>query len=268
MTNRQEEFRKKVWDFYKENKRDFPWRNTTYPYEIFVSEIMLQQTQTSRVIEKYNNFLQKFPSLKDLATATQADVLKEWQGLGYNRRGLYLKKTAEIIVNQYNTIFPQTREELVLLPGIGTNTAGSILAFAFNIPVVFIETNIRRAFIHEFFEEQVDVDDKEILQLVEQTLDHENPREWYYALMDYGNYLAKNTVNPNRKSKHYAQQSKFEGSLRQTRGRILKLLLDKNYDIKLLDDEFEDNEHVANALEQLMKEGFIEKVGTIIRLKS
>lgn len=268
MTNQKEEFKKQVWDFYKENKRDFPWRNTTYPYEILVSEIMLQQTQTSRVIEKYTSFTAKFPSLKDLAAASQADVLKEWQGLGYNRRGLYLKKTAEIIVNQYNTIFPRTQEELVLLPGIGINTAGSILAFAFNTPVVFIETNIRRVFIHEFFENQTNVDDKQILKLVEETLDYQNPREWYYALMDYGNYLAKNTVNPNRKSKHYVIQSKFDGSLRQTRGRILKLLLEKNYDIKLLTAEFKNSEHVSNALEQLIREGFIEKVKNVVRLKS
>ena len=145
------EFRKKIRSFYKENKREFAWRNTSDPYEILVSEMMLQQTQTGRVIEKYASFLNAFPTVSHLSKASTSEVLKAWQGLGYNRRALYLKRTAEIICEKHDGTFPKLKEELVELSGIGENTAGAVIAFAYNEPVIFIETNIRRVFIHEFF---------------------------------------------------------------------------------------------------------------------
>lgn len=261
------QFKNKIFEFYKKNKRDFAWRNTTDPYKILVSEIMLQQTQTSRVIEKYSNFLNAFPTIKDLAIAQQSEVLQLWQGLGYNRRALYLKRTAEIITSDYNQIFPTDLITLMSLPGIGKNTAGAISAFAFNKPVIFIETNIRRVFIHEFFKLQTAVDDKQILPLIQQTLDLTNPRDWYYALMDYGAYLATTTINPNRKSKHYTKQSKFEGSQRQVRGKILKLLLVSELKPDLLEGNFEDKVKYTKALEQLISEGFVEIETNLIRLK-
>lgn len=252
-------FQKKIWDFYKINKRNFPWRDTTDFYKILVSEVMLQQTQTHRVAPKYQAFLEKFPTIQKLAKASNEDVLRIWSGLGYNRRALYLKRVAEIIIESKKTITP---EFLITLPGIGPNTAGSIYVFTANKPHVFIETNIRRVFIQEFFKDQDNISDKSILGLIEQTLDVKQPRDWYYALMDYGAHLAKIQTNPNRKSKHYTKQSKFEGSLRQTRGKILKLLLVQNkLQLIEIENQFENKENFHKALHQLEKEGFI-KVNT------
>ncbi len=218
-------FKKIVWRYYQENRRFFPWRETRDPYKILVSEIMLQQTQAPRVVEKYERFIKQFPSFKALATARLATVLKEWQGLGYNRRGMALKKAAEIIISDHKGKMPRDYETLLTLPGIGPATAGDILAFAYNIPTVVIETNIRTVFIHCFFEDRRDIHDKEILPLIKKTLDRDNPREWYFALMDYGAMLKKTLPNPGRRSRHYTRQSAFKGSNREQRSKILKYLL-------------------------------------------
>lgn len=250
------QFQKKIWDFYVLNKRDFPWRETRNPYKILVSEVMLQQTQTSRVLPKYEFFLEKFPTITSLAKAKNEDVLRLWSGLGYNRRALYLKRTAEIISSTKDVWV--TPEFLQTLPGIGPNTAGAIYVFSTNKPHVFIETNIRRVFIYEFFKDKSEILDKDILKLINSTLDIKKPRDWYYALMDYGAYLAKTETNPNRKSKHYTKQSKFEGSLRQIRGKILKLLLEKGkMPEKELEMYFKDKEKLTKALQHLEKDRII-----------
>ena len=252
------EFQKTIWDFYKNNKRDLPWRNTKDPYKILVSEVMLQQTQSHRVIPKYNSFLKKFPTVQTLATASVQNVLKEWQGLGYNRRALYLKKCAEQIIENFNGKFPQDFKTLCTLPGIGKATAGDIMAFAWNLPAMVIETNIRSVFIHFFFQDKEKVSDAEIMPLIEATLDQQNPREWYWALFDYGADLKKNMANPSRKSKHYARQSTFVGSLRQKRGAVLKLLLQKPSAAKEIQKVLEyESSTVSTILSALEKEGFI-----------
>lgn len=212
-------FQSKIWKFYKENKRDFLWRQTTDPYAILVSEMMLQQTQTSRVVEKYQKFLKSFPTVSHLAQAPASEVLMHWQGLGYNRRALYLKRSAEIICETYSRIVPSLKSELITLPGIGPNTAGAVIAFAYNKPEVFIETNIRRVFIHEFFREKDMVSDQEIYPLIITALDEKNPRDWYYALMDYGAYLAKKETNPNRKSQHYKKTVKIRRICQASQGK-------------------------------------------------
>ena len=186
---------------------------------------MLQQTQVSRVLEKYPEFLREFPTIQALAEAPLSRVLSVWQGMGYNRRALALKRLAEEVATKHKGKIPRGRTELEALPGIGLYTAGAVRAFAFNEPEVFIETNIRRVFIHHFFSSKREVNDKEILPLVEMTLEHERPREWYWALMDYGSHLPKIAKsNPNKKSRHYVQQKPFEGSHRQFRGKVLKFL--------------------------------------------
>lgn len=284
-------FQKKIWNFYKTQKRDFPWRETKDPYYILVSEIMLQQTQTSRVIEKYNRFISELPTIQDLAQVSIPKLLSLWHGLGYNRRALYLQRSAQQICSQTNGVVSKDPKELVKLPGIGPNTAASIIVFSYNLPLVFIETNIRRVFIHEFYndvilnsfqdptkipkqvrndKDETLVSDKQILPLVEQTLDQKNPREWYYALMDYGSHLPKLVVNPNRKSKHYTKQSKFEGSLRQVRGKILKeLIRSKKISRTHLEEKVTTNqEFFIRAIEQLIKEGFIETKNNNICLKN
>jgi len=256
-----------IYSYYRKHARQFPWRETTDPYRILVSEIMLQQTQTFRVMGKYEAFIKAFPDFATLAGAQLNTVLSLWQGLGYNRRALSLKKTAEIVVSNFHGTLPDSYEELISLPGIGKATAGSILAFAFNKPIPFIETNIRRVYIHFFFNDREGITDSEILPLIEQTLDRENPRQWYYALMDYGAMLKKSVINPNRKSAHYTRQSRFEGSDRQIRGMILKALIASPMDEKALIETLAmDSSRVKKILVALEKEGFIVRERNSIRI--
>src|SRR3989338_7324816 len=144
---RMKDFRSTVWKYWKEHGRhDLPWRLTHDPYRILVSEVMLQQTQVPRVIEKYKEFLKKFPTVRALAKASLSDVLKVWSGLGYNRRGKYLHDAAKEIVAVGNI-----REALASsLPGVGPYTRAAVRVFAFNEPDILIETNIRAAYIHHF----------------------------------------------------------------------------------------------------------------------
>ncbi len=217
-------FQLAIWQFYTEHGRAFAWRNVENPYYILVSEIMLQQTQTYRVVPKFDQFIAAFADINSLAQADLRDVLGVWQGLGYNRRGKALWENAKRIVNEYNGQLPDDPELLEAFAHIGPNTARSITAFAFNKPAVFIETNIRTVYLHTFFKDKKEVHDKQLMPLIEQTLDKINPREWYYALMDYGVHLKKMLPNPSRNSAHHAVQSKFQGSDRQIRGRIIKKL--------------------------------------------
>jgi A/G-specific adenine glycosylase len=225
MSKKQQKFIETVWEFYERHgRRSLPWRKTRDPYKILVSEIMLQQTQVDRVLPKYESFLKRFPAVKKLAGASLGEVLREWQGLGYNRRAKMLHDAAKAIANEHNGHFPRTYTELLALPGIGRYTAGAIMAFAYNIPVPIIETNVRTVYLHHFFHDDTDVSDSDIEKNIIETLDLENPREWYYALMDYGSHIKKTVGNPNSRSKHYAKQSMFKGSDREIRGAIIRAL--------------------------------------------
>ncbi len=266
----QKSFINTIWNHYEKYGRDLPWRHDTTTYRIVVSEIMLQQTQASRVAKKFESFLKKFPNWKSLASASTSDVLKEWQGLGYNRRALNLHRLAQTI----NCKLPNTYEELLELPGIGPNTAGSILAFAFNIPHPFIETNIRTVFIHFFFKNsRAKVHDKKLMRLIEEALqdkrNQKNPREWYYALMDYGCYLKQTEINPSRKSKHHVRQSKFKGSNRELRSHILKMVLKNKSTEEEIVKAFSDKkaESVIKNISDLVKEGFIESKNNFLQIK-
>ncbi|MBN1130180.1 MAG: hypothetical protein JXA71_14405 [Chitinispirillaceae bacterium] len=211
--------------FYKKHGRTLPWRTVFDPFSIFISEIMLQQTQVDRVAEKFPPFIAAFPDFIALARAPLSTILAQWQGLGYNRRALNLKKAAEIIARDHLGNLPDSPELLVRLPGIGPATAASICAFAFNKPSVFLETNIRTVLIHHFFPNRNKVTDKELLPIATQVLDRKHPREWYSALMDYGTRLKKRHGNVSRRSAHHKTQPRFEGSRRQVRGAVLKTLL-------------------------------------------
>lgn len=219
-----EEFKAAVWQHYRERGRRFPWRETSDPWAILLSEVMLQQTQTERVIPYWQRWLSLWPNPQALASAPFDRVLREWSGLGYNRRARFLAQTASLLVQNYQGRLPSDSGELEKLPGIGTYTARAIACFAFAIPSVFIETNIRSAFLHFFSPNQEGVGDKELVPLLERTLDRDQVRHWYWALMDYGAELKKISPNPNRRSAHYQKQSPFEGSLRQSRGAALKIL--------------------------------------------
>ena len=222
------EFQAVVRQHYRDHGRDLPWRRTRDPYLILVSEFMLQQTQVARVTGKFELFIGLFPTIRSLAAGSTADVLRAWQGLGYNRRGLNLHRSARMVVAEHGGSVPDSLPELLRLPGVGRATAAAVCAFAFGIPVPFLETNVRAAFIHHFFQECSRVSDSELLPLVEATLDRDDPREWYYALMDYGSWLKKAYVNPSRRSKHRNMQSPFSGSHRQLRSEVLRTLLSRH----------------------------------------
>ncbi len=251
-------FNKIISAFYTKNKRILPWRETIIPYHVFITEVMLQQTQVPRVLKKFPEFIHTFPTFESLASAPFQEVLRVWQGMGYNSRAKYLQESAQIITQKHKGIIPEDPDILVKLPGIGKGSAASIITFTYNKPLIFIETNIRRVFIHHFFQNKQGIGDNDITPLVEKFLDRENPREWYYALMDYGTYLSTVVENPNRKSKHYSKQSKFEGSNRQIRGKILKELLNGalNREELLSKLSFEE-ERVTKVLKELIKEKFI-----------
>ncbi len=270
-------FKKTIWSYYKTNRRDMPWRSQPTPYYVVVSEIMLQQTQVDRVMRKFQSFIKKFPNWKALARASNKEALQEWSGLGYNRRGLYLKKIAEIITENGKRPgkLPESVDELLELPGIGQNTAGSILAFAFNVPRPFIETNIRSVFIHFFFKNsRSKIHDDKLIPLIEKVLQDkkicQNPREWYYALMDYGSYLKKQVTNPSRKSSHHVQQKPFKGSNRELRSRILKLLLQSNLNLESICSNLKDiknHENIKKNIIDLEKEGFILQKNGLYQIK-
>ncbi len=225
--------------------------------------MMLQQTGVGRVQEAYAAFLRRFPTVRALARSSVRDVLAAWKGLGYNRRALYLRHAARIIVEEHGGRVPRTMEALVRLPGVGRATAAAILAYAFNEPVAFIETNVRRVFIHFFFPGARAVSDAEILPLVERSLDRTNPREWYDALMDYGTLLRQRANDPNRRSTRWRQQAPFEGSVRQVRGKVLEALLrERSLDPGgLADATGVSDGRLAEALAQLEREGFIARRG-------
>lgn len=263
-------FQAQIWDYYQRHGRhDLPWRqaeNGFNPYHILVSEVMLQQTQVSRVLPKYRQFLERFSTPEALAAVPLGDVLRVWSGLGYNRRAKYLHQAAQQIVENYGGVFPRTVLELTGLPGIGQGTAGAILAYAFNEPVAFVETNIRTVFIHHFFHDQTGVADKAVLALVNQTLPEPGKsREWYWALMDYGSYLKKAEGNPNHRSRSYSKQSKFNGSRRQIRGQILRLLGGAPMSRRLLMHQVAD-ERVGEVVDQLIAEGLVLKQGRSLSL--
>ncbi|TVQ40590.1 MAG: A/G-specific adenine glycosylase [Spirochaetaceae bacterium] len=257
---RLKQFRRIVWEHYRLHGRSMPWRETEDPYHVFLSEVMLQQTQVVRVAEKYAAFLQRFPCWDALAAARLADVVRQWQGLGYNRRARFLHQAAAEVVSRFDGCLPADQQLLATLPGIGVNTAGAICAFAFSMPVVFIETNIRRVFLHCFFPDHHGVTDSQLLPLVEQALDRDDPRRWYWALMDYGTTLKVTGPNPNRRSAHYSRQSRFEGSRRQLRGAVLRLLADggrcEPAEIAAAVEHYPVDD-VKSVLADLQREGFV-----------
>jgi A/G-specific adenine glycosylase len=252
-------FRSLVYAHYrKAGRHDLPWRKTTDPYKILVSEIMLQQTQVDRVIPYFSRFTTRFPTIRSLSKAPLGDVLRLWQGLGYNRRAKMLHECAKKVLLSHKGKMPDTYEDLLALPGIGPYTASAVMAFAYNKPLPLIETNVRAAFIHHFFPLRDTVHDSELLSLIEEVLDRKKPREWYSALMDYGSHLKRTTGNASRRSAHHVRQSKFEGSDRQVRGAILRSLAVQPRSLAML---VRDTKHakvrVEVQLKALMKEKMV-----------
>jgi len=271
MTKKEIAFTKVVKEYYRRHKRRaLPWRKTKDPYRILVSEIMLQQTQVDRVAPKYELFLRTFPTLEILAKAPLGAVLRMWQGLGYNRRAKMLHECAKIVHEKYDGVFPKEHAALMALPGVGHYTAGAVMAFAFNKAVPLIETNIRSVYLHHFFSDAYEVDDRDILHCVEKTLDTKNPRTWYYALMDYGSFIKKMYGNPNQRSRQHVRQSPFKGSDREIRGVIIRLLSEGMHTRTALLTalrQFSDI-RVDAQLHTLIKEKLITKRGRLYTLAS
>ena len=262
------EFRHAIHEHYHRHQRKMPWRETMNPYKILVSEIMLQQTQADRVVPKYLEFLDSFPTLGRLARASLQEVLQRWQGLGYNRRAKHLHDAAREIMERFDGTVPRSARDLRTLPGVGPYTAGAVRAFAFNAPAVFVETNIRRVFIHLFFPGRESVADREILPLVGVTLDCEDPRNWYYALMDFGVHLADIFGNANRRSAHYQRQGPFVGSVREVRGMIIRILTANG---QMERSELErhaasEDSRFSTAIEGLARDGMIRLEGNLVSL--
>lgn len=227
---------------------------------------MLQQTQVARVIPKFAAFIAAFPDSKTLAAAPLADVLVLWSGLGYNRRAKFLHESAKMIEREFGGTMPATLAELQTLPGVGANTAGAIMTYAYNQPVPFVETNVRTVYLHHFFVDETEVTDAQIRDLLQKTLPPNSPREFYWALMDYGTHLKAAGVRNNAKSRHYKKQSALEGSLRQMRGQIVRDLTARDLAITELLDRYGDDARFAPAFEGLQKDGLIQQNNTEVHL--
>lgn len=268
--------------------RDLPWRRTRDPYAIWVSEAMLQQTQVSRVNGRWQSWLERFPTPDALAAASSADVLDEWQGLGYNRRALALWRAAQAVSTEHGGQLPTDEAALLALPGIGPATASGIRAFAFDLPGVYLETNVRAVFLHELFPDAEGVPDSALRPLVREACPDEpleipgadvpcTPRSWYYAMLDYGFHLKRTVPNPSRRSRSNVRQSKFEGSHRQKRAAVVRLLLDARagsapgISVETVTEELSRQElaagresvqtsYVEGLLEELSAEGFCHEV--------
>ncbi|WP_172136208.1 adenine glycosylase [Adlercreutzia sp. ZJ473] len=288
------EFVERVRAMGEAHYRELPWRHLDDAYAVLVSEVMLQQTQVARVEKFWRRFLGAFPTIDALAAASTSDVLERWQGLGYNRRALALKKAAETCAARYAGHLPRAYEELVALPGIGPATAAGVRAFAWQLPGVYLETNVRAVFLHDLFPHDEKVSDRTLVPLVEATCPPApdgalpdgaspdalfGPRGWYYALLDYGAHLKATGANPTRKSAHYTRQSAFEGSRRQKRSWIVRRVLAADADAGVRAQEVHaeldaaerasgrdgvDEATFASIVDDLLSEGFFKRAGDVL----
>lgn len=265
MNKKERKFVTAVWQYYEAaGRHTLPWRKTRDPYRVLVSEVMLQQTQALRVVPMYKAFLKRFPTALALARSPLRDVLTAWQGLGYNRRAKALHETAKNVSEMHKGRFPKTYKELLELPGVGPYTAGAVMAFAYNEAVPILETNIRTVYLHHFFKDDTDVEERELLKLVERTLDPKKPRDWYYALMDYGAHLKQVIGNQNRRARAYSRQSAFKGSDREIRGAVVRELSKSEKctraSLHVVLSRF-DKLRIDAQLERLLEEGMVTRQG-------
>ncbi len=235
--------------------RPMPWRDDTRPYYILVSELMLQQTQVARVIPKFQAFIAAFPDEASLADAPLADVLRLWTGLGYNRRARYLHQAAQAA----SPDLPSDMTSLLQLPGVGPSTAGAILTYAYNQYTPFIETNVRTVYIHHFFANQSQVTDKQLRHLLDKTVDRQQPRQFYWALMDYGHYLKQHGYGRLSQSNRYTKQTAFRGSLREMRGQLIRILAEEPKTHRQLKQLVQYDNRFEPALQGLLRDQLVTK---------
>lgn len=263
-------FQTKILTWWEKNKRTLPWRLTHDPYKIFVSEVMLQQTQVSRVYPVYLKFIAKFPTVTSLAHASTAEVLRDWKGMGYNSRALYLKNASVVIAKNFGGKFPESEKELLMLPGIGKYTARAILVFAYQKHEAMIDTNIRQIITHFFFD-GVSQKEEVIEDIAMQLVPRGKSWEWHQALMDYG-ALALSTdkkiqgkLKPMRKkpSKPFHETDRF------FRGRVMDALREKTYEegellTYMVEFYGKEKEFFIRIFTGLEKDGLVRrKMGTI-----
>jgi len=263
---RNDDFRELIWQKGHELYRDMPWREDTRPYYVLVSELMLQQTQVERVVPKFQAFITAFPDEQTLAAAPLAAVLTLWQGLGYNRRAKFLHEAAKMIIGEDGGRFPENEVDLLKLPGVGKNTAGAIRAYTYNQPSIFIETNVRTVYIHHFFADEEAISDTAIMEKLHDTIDRDQPRAFYWALMDYGSYLKAQGVRNTRQSKHYARQSPLAGSVREVRGQIVRELTVADMTETALRRYLAADERFVPALTGLIRDGLVTRTNEQLHL--
>ena len=182
-----DKFSEKLLDWYKINKRQLPWRNSNNPYYVWISEIILQQTKVSTGLKYFNTFVSKYPTIFDLSKSTEEEVLLIWQGLGYYSRAINILKTAKVVTNKYDGIFPNVYNDLIKLPGIGDYTASAILSICFNKPYPVIDGNVYRV-LSRYFDVKQPINkyaSKKIFHdLAKSTLDFKNPGDYNEALSE------------------------------------------------------------------------------------
>ncbi len=178
-----------IMDWYQDHKRDLPWRSTKDPYRIWLSEIILQQTRVAQGLPYFKHFVEKYPSVHDLAKASEQDILKVWQGLGYYSRARNLHTTAQYVSNTLKGIFPKTYEELLKLKGVGDYTASAIASFAYNLPTPTIDGNVFRV-LARFFGIATPINSskakKEFKDLARELIDLKDPSVFNQAIMEFG----------------------------------------------------------------------------------
>jgi len=251
-------FQEKIMKWWNENARNLPWRCDSSPYNVLVSEVMLQQTQVNRVVPKYLEFLRQFPNIEDLASSDMKQLLQVWSGLGYNRRAVWLKDAARQLVDRGE--FPKTVEELSELKGIGPYTSRSILIFAFNKDLAAVDTNIRRVLIASGFADE-EMSSSQLQSVADDLLLKGRSRDWHNALMDYGSLVltsSSTSISPQSK------QTRFKGSTRQLRGAIIRILtnsetLSLNELISHLSSDNIQCRDVHPVLDQLLAERLVER---------
>ncbi|MFZ2025313.1 MAG: hypothetical protein WAV51_03460 [Microgenomates group bacterium] len=255
--SRIKQFQTTILTWWKNHRRELPWRKTHDPYKILVSEIMLQQTQVSRGLPKYIEFTNRFPTVESLAHASTGEILRMWKGMGYNRRALYLQNTAKKVVLEYNGKFPNTEQQLTAFPGLGTYTARAIMVFAFKIDIAMVDTNIRQIITHFFFDD-IPQTEKVIQKFADQLVPKGKSWEWHQALMDYG-ALA---LERNRKRIVKKKSKPFKETNRYFRGRLLDLVYETQWKEADLTSEMvkkfgKDEEFIEQIIKGMSKDGLI-----------
>jgi len=257
-------FQKKIFLFYKKNKRDLPWRKTTDPYKILLSEIMLQQTQVKRVVVYYEKWIARWFTIHAFASAALPEVLQMWMGLGYNTRAINLHNTAKKIVDIFDGDVLRAMQQYKELPGIGKYTSQAVQIFSTNADLITVDTNIRRIFISEF-DLPENISERDLWILAEQCLPVGKSRDWHNALMDYGALRLtahKTGIRPT------TRQTQFEGSNRQIRAQILRHVLEKPMTGKELTQTLKiDQERLEPILEKMINQHILLKKNNTYLLK-